>query len=459
MSSLEYQDDLPPACRAAREAFGLALANGEQATDPHLATCDACARATTAMRRIWEGSAEVMTSLREELDPARSERLLAGSLLRAKQEQPPAVILPFRRAPRSTSSNVGFGLALGFALAAGLAAIVFVGPRLFEQPKEPIAVEPAPTPAGPVQVRLASAKGDVSMVPADGTLIQTPKAGDALPPGLFAATGGAALSIEGQGLLAVRGDATILIGGSHGDPELSVAKGEIFVDLPKGTIKTFLVRTPTGAVRVTGTQFDVKAGPSSTHVKVTRGSVKVTGANGETAVTEGQSATISKDGIPVMDLVVSPTDDAYGWVRDLAPDRAPAEPIGLAIKDRPGLHATPAATPGEATGVLALPGLDPLVVNDAMEKRQASMRYCYDKALMDDANLVVKADLHFTVDDYGAAKNFRIDGLPKGQEALEACLMDAAQKAVFPKSAPGTQVDVNYHLRFEPAPTPTERPR
>src|SRR5439155_12377350 len=134
------------------------------------------------------------------------------------------------------------------------------------------------------------------------------------------ASRGAALRVEGAGLLAVRGDTAVVISGVKGAPELAVARGEIYVDLPKGTIHTFVVRTPTGSVHVTGTAFEVKAGAKATTVTVTRGSVKLVGAGGVTAVGAGEAATLTAVGAPTSGLLREPTD--LNWVRELAPEHA-----------------------------------------------------------------------------------------------------------------------------------------
>ncbi len=434
---------LPPSCARTRDAFGLQLVDGSSPgadAESHVKICAACALVVGRMKETWDAAGDVLPRMKSSpnLD-AILDRVIA-----TRGETAPATVLPFRPVERDARrkvrrSNV-VSFAIGVALAASLAAFMFVIPSLFEEPAPEIARAP-----GPPKVVLASAMGDVSFVPADGSVFRTPAKGDALPPGLFAATGGAALSIEGQGLLAVRGDAQVWIGGVERAPELSIARGEIFVDLPKGTIQTFVVRTPNGAVHVTGTQFTVNVKKDGTKVDVTRGSVKVVGASGEIAVLAGQSAAVAAGAPPsVADLVTSPSEDPLAWVRDLAPDRVPAAVVAMVTPKRASAEATP-----DDVSKLLVAGLPEIVVQHAMEKREAAMRYCYEQQLMLEPELRVRAAIRFTVDEKGETKDLRVDGV--SNDKLRACLTEAARAARFPPTAPGTEVRISYPVKLVPA--------
>ncbi len=472
MSRLE--SPMPPDdCRRAREAYGLRLADGllDTSAAEHARACADCRRAVERMERLWSLGDE----LRDRFAPPSEarldeilERVLAGRYAPAGADAPVETVvaaaarttpgagpMPAAWSRASASRREAVGFSVGLALAASLIAFAVIGPDLVPKPAPSpaaVAAREAALPVAP-SVILAAANGEVTHVPADGSVMPALKVGDELPPGLFSAGDGAALSIEGEGLLVLRGDATLLLGGVARSPLVSVARGEIFVDLPKGTIDGFHVRTPNGTVRVTGTQFDVKVEPRGTVVGVTRGSVVVSGPDGETEVKAGQEAEL-KPGMPPVSIVVSePSIDALGWVRALTPDRAPPPPVTtIAARTVGPREAKPgAAAIGKADpAVHAVPGLDRIAVENAMEKRGAAMRFCYEQALARTPDLVVRAQIAFRVDEAGGPKDLRVSGLPAAQAVLQRCLLDAARAAVLPATAPGTEIDVNYPVRFEP---------
>lgn len=442
--STTQQNPLPPPCARTRDAFGLQLVDGSppgSEAEAHVKICPSCALVIGRMREVWDTAGDALPSLK----PAKNLDAILERVIAGQGEIEPAEVLPFKkpRERRVLRRSDAIGVTIGLALAASLFAFSLLIPQLFETPVTPI----AEALKGAPKVVLSAAKGDVSHVPADGSVMRAPVAGDALPPGLFAATGGAALAIEGQGLLAVRGDSQVWIGGAEGAPELAIARGEIFVDLPKGTIQTFIVRTPSGAVHVTGTQFDVKVKKDSTRVDVTRGSVKLVVPAGETAVLEGQSGHMGAEGVSTVALVVSPVEDPLSWVRDLAPDRVPAAAVvAMAIPKRATV--VPAA---DDLDTLVTAGLPRLVVENAMDKREASMRYCYEQALVQAPDLRVRLAIRFTVDEDGRPESLRVDGVPAQHDKLRACILEAASAARFPATAPGTEVRISYPVKLEPA--------
>lgn len=440
----------PPACIEAREAFALELAGGPAPSSPiraHVAACRECAGAVARIEKIWAVPASAFAAALPK--PDAMDRMLAGALERAKQGPAlaPVVSLESRRHRRSELVPA----AIGFALAASLAAIAWYGPGLAGPKPAEIAITtptPAPAPALPVGVRLASAKGEVSFVPIDGSVMPALKGGDALPPGLFAATGGAALEIEGAGTLAVRGDSTVLIGGTEKEPVVTIARGEIFVDLPKGTIRSFFVQTPTGQVRVTGTQFGVKVGPQGTNVEVTRGSVVVTGPEGETAVQAGEAANLKAGTVPALVAPADPNGDPLGWVRVVAPAIAPPAPVSSLTVQR--TRTVPAAGGGTQEEVQEVSGLDKDAIANGMEKRNAALRRCYELELNREPTLEIRAEVSFKVDEDGRPEQVRVAGVPERHMKLGLCLMNATKAAVFPGAAPGTSVEVHYPLVFNP---------
>lgn len=457
MSNSQIHPHSPPGpCAEAREAFALELAGGPAPSAPvraHVVACRDCADAVGRIERIWSVPAGAFAPLLSppKTTPDSLERMLAGALARAKQE-PAADDVVSLASHRERRRSPLVPAAVGFALAASLAALAYLSPGVLAPPAEPIAVAtPTPVvPAGPPGVRLASAKGDVSFVPIDGSVLSAPKAGDALPPGLFAATGGAALEIEGAGTLALRGDATVLIGGTERAPVVTIARGEIFVDLPKGTIRSFFVQTPTGQVRVTGTQFGVKVGPQGTNVEVTRGSVIVTSPEGETSVEAGQAVNLKGGAVPALVSPVDPQRDPRGWLRDVAPHVAPPVPVSSLSLQK--TKTTTNADGGTREVIQEISGIDRLAIENAMDRRSASLRRCYEVELVREPELVIRAEVTFRVDEDGRPENVRVAGLPPRHMKMGLCLMDAAKAAVFPGAAPGTQVEVRYPIQFEPTP-------
>lgn len=452
MSTVEVRKTLPPECDRARETFALALADGldvPAAARAHAERCnDGCAKAFARIERVWGVAGDTLPRIR----PIPQARLDAVATRALDAARAPAItnevakILPLRR-ERAPARHQFSAFAAAVALAAMVATVAILGPALMPPPVTKVAVAPTPAPVRPPRVTLTAAKGQVSLVPADGSVFKSPAAGDLLPPGLFSASQGAALSIEGAGLLAVRGDTTVLIGGAAGAPDLAVARGEIFVDLPKGTIQTFIVHTPTGSVNVTGTQFGVKVAPTKTEVEVTRGTVIVKSPNGEQAVGAGEAAKIGGDSAPALITGSDPATDPLAWVRDLAPDRVPPRPV---VAIRTTGTPTPLGAAG-STPVAHLPGLAKEVVEMAMDKRGDAMRRCYELELVRDPALVVRAALQFRVDEDGRAKDLIVTGVPATHPALGTCLVEAAASAIFPAAAPGTEIDVTYPVHFVPA--------
>ena len=439
----------PPACVEAREAFALELAGGPVPPAPvraHVAACRGCADAVARIEEVWSVPASAFP--RPALAHDSLEHLLAGALERAGREASPAPAIRIdapRPAPTRDRRRPALAAAVGFALATSLVAVAVLAPGPGRERTDTVAAA-SPVPTGTPGVTLAAAKGDVSFVPADGSVLAQLRVGDPLPPGLFAASGGAALAIEGAGTLAVRGDSTVLIAGTERAPVVTIARGEIFVDLPKGTIRSFFVNTPTGRVRVTGTRFGVKVGPAETTVEVVHGTVVVSGPEGETTVEAGQAADLKAGSAPGLVPPADPAGDPRGWVRDVAPALVgPRPPVAISMRKTAPLAD---GSPDEETHEVS--GLDKIAIENAMNRRDASLRRCYELALVGEPELVVRAQVTFRVDEDGTAEDIRVDGLPAKHATMSACLVEATKAAVFPGAAPGTEVRVRYPIQFVP---------
>lgn len=95
--------------------------------------------------------------------------------------------------------------------------------------------------------------------------------------------------------------------------------GEAFFDVAPNADKPFLVAAPATQIRVIGTRFDVRSGPSETHVSVSHGVVEVSpaGARGERPqrITAGQRISARRSGTlgPVGTFDLKAPDWRSGW--------------------------------------------------------------------------------------------------------------------------------------------------
>ena len=91
--------------------------------------------------------------------------------------------------------------------------------------------------------------------------------------------------------------------------------GEAFFSVTKDPARPFVVETPSGTVRVTGTRFAVSAGPAATlDVTVAEGSVQVRPAAGApVALTGSDHLAVSSDGVAVRTLTTRELDAALAW--------------------------------------------------------------------------------------------------------------------------------------------------
>ena len=94
-----------------------------------------------------------------------------------------------------------------------------------------------------------------------------------------------------------------------------LVRGEALFIVAKDPTRPFLVETPAGLVRATGTKFNVRAARDA-HVEVTvlEGNVRVRGTNAadETALAPGRQATLT-DNVSVRDLPEGEEQNAIAW--------------------------------------------------------------------------------------------------------------------------------------------------
>jgi transmembrane sensor len=99
-----------------------------------------------------------------------------------------------------------------------------------------------------------------------------------------------------------------------------LASGEAFFAVHKDVARPFIVETPAGSVRVTGTQFNVRAETSSAlEVTVVEGSVQARPGDGNgqpgapVTLSAGDQLSAGPDGVKVRALTPAALDDALAW--------------------------------------------------------------------------------------------------------------------------------------------------
>lgn len=109
---------------------------------------------------------------------------------------------------------------------------------------------------------------------------------------------------------------------SAGERRVRLSDGEAFFAVSKDSSRPFIVETPAGAVRVTGTRFNVRAEAASPfEVTVAEGSVQI--RPGDTAgraeapftLTAGDRLTAGPQGVSVQALTDAALDDVLAWRR------------------------------------------------------------------------------------------------------------------------------------------------
>ena len=108
----------------------------------------------------------------------------------------------------------------------------------------------------------------------------------------------------------------ILVEISRTERHVRLASGEAFFSVSKDASRPFIIETPAGSVRVTGTQFDVRTETASAlEVTVLEGTVQVrpgdTGA--PRSLTRGNVLSSGPDGVEVRTLSASELNDALAW--------------------------------------------------------------------------------------------------------------------------------------------------
>ncbi len=114
---------------------------------------------------------------------------------------------------------------------------------------------------------------------------------------------------------------SVLVENGRGERRVRLDNGEAFFVVSKDKSRPFIVETPAGSVRVTGTQFNVLAeSPTQLEVTVVEGRVEVrsgSGAKNEAAAPvilgAGDRAIVENGGTRLRALSASDVDDALAW--------------------------------------------------------------------------------------------------------------------------------------------------
>ena len=127
-----------------------------------------------------------------------------------------------------------------------------------------------------------------------------------------------ALSDGSRVLLSARTDLVVELGRTA--RQVRLAAGEAFFDVSRDPARPFLVETPAGSIRVTGTHFDVRAeSASALVVTVAEGSVLVRpaaaagAAPSPVSLGSGDQLTTGPHGAEVHQLTRAEVEDALAW--------------------------------------------------------------------------------------------------------------------------------------------------
>jgi transmembrane sensor len=153
-----------------------------------------------------------------------------------------------------------------------------------------------------------------------------------------------------------------------GERRAKLLAGEALFMVSKNKARPFIVETPTGSVRVTGTTFDVRTEPTAFDVTVIEGAVQV--RPGETARAQegstlalgvGDRLSANASGVTVRKLSSDALDDVLAWRQGIVV--FVNEPLETALArfahyQGRAIHVTPAAATQLVSGRYSLDDLD-----------------------------------------------------------------------------------------------------
>jgi transmembrane sensor len=126
-----------------------------------------------------------------------------------------------------------------------------------------------------------------------------------------------AVALEDGSRVELNARTSLAVSFRRGERRVKLAHGEAWFGVSKDPARPFVVETPAGVVRVTGTEFDVRAASNEqAEVTVLAGTVQVraSGAAGtDEAVTPGRQAVIRSGQVAVRPLPQGAAQDAVAW--------------------------------------------------------------------------------------------------------------------------------------------------
>lgn len=224
------------------------------------------ARLVREVEQVWEASGGVEPEWDVDAAWTRVAAQMDGAAmpgqphLRVLPDTEPA---PVRRSARGRARRWLYGA--GGLLAASLAVLL-------------ITREPGPPEPGPLSFATDATQGETVRLP-DGTLVRLG------PSSRLVVTGDRRVELSGLAFFAVEHDPT----------------------------HPFEIALPTGAVRVLGTRFEVRATTDSAHVAVIEGRVEVKGAKEVVELTSGEATEMARGGDPVRPEAVVP-EHVASWM-------------------------------------------------------------------------------------------------------------------------------------------------
>jgi TonB family protein len=124
---------------------------------------------------------------------------------------------------------------------------------------------------------------------------------------------------------------------------------------------------------------------------------------------------------------------------------APSAGWGGSIGSGSGAGATKTVKPGTAK---VHGSLDKDIIRRIARARIPTMRYCYEKALVKDPSLAGKIVVSFVIGPDGRVRSADVKSSTVGDATMERCVVEAIERASFPKPVGGGVVAVTYPFVF-----------
>ena len=126
-----------------------------------------------------------------------------------------------------------------------------------------------------------------------------------------------AIALDDGSRVELNAQTSLAVNFRRGERRVRLVRGEAWFSVAKMPARPFVVETPAGVVRVTGTEFNVRAAQSEqVEVTVLAGTVHVRAAGAEAtdeAVTPGRQAVMGGGQVAVRSLVGGAAQDAVAW--------------------------------------------------------------------------------------------------------------------------------------------------